>query len=463
MWFVSGLVMIYVPFPALTAQERLAGLPPIDWQRVTIGPAEVERRASPDGPASGLTLEMIGSGPVWRMGTATLSATNGAPIRPVDAAAAMATASAFARTPAVVAERVERDQWTVPGSYDRHRPLWRVRLAGQGGRDLYVSGMTGEVVLDTNGHERFWNWLGSVPHWIYPTVLRQYPEAWRHVVIWVSGPCILIAVTGMWIGILRLRLGQRRFGNRRVTPYRGWMEWHHLAGLLGGVMLTLWIFSGWLSVDPGRLFDSPGIRLEDRAAYVGAGRLPPIDPGRLAAIGQGARRVEFSWAARRPLVLVDRPAGQAVLDAQELEPARIDERELLAAAAKLLPGTRIASVERLTAPDLYWYEVGELPRLPVLRVKFADPAGTWVHIDPTTGKLLGDVDRRGRVYRWLYALFHRWDLNALTLNRPAWDIFLWLFSIAGIVTSVTAIRIGWVRLRGHRPRRFKTRRRSPID
>jgi len=73
------------------------------------------------------------------------------------------------------------------------------------------------------------------------------------------------------------------------------------------------------------------------------------------------------------------------------------------------------------------------------------------------------VDRRGRVYRWLYALFHRWDLNALTLNRPAWDIFLWLFSIAGIVTSVTAIRIGWVRLRGHRPRRLKTRRRSPID
>ena len=40
MWFLSGLVMINVPFPALTARERLAGLPTIDWALVRTVPGE---------------------------------------------------------------------------------------------------------------------------------------------------------------------------------------------------------------------------------------------------------------------------------------------------------------------------------------------------------------------------------------------------------------------------------------
>jgi hypothetical protein len=38
MWFVSGLVMMYVAFPALTEAERLAGLPVLEVAQVRIGP-----------------------------------------------------------------------------------------------------------------------------------------------------------------------------------------------------------------------------------------------------------------------------------------------------------------------------------------------------------------------------------------------------------------------------------------
>ena len=75
----------------------------------------------------------------------------------------------------------------------------------------------------------------------------------------------------MWIGVLRIRL-RNRFKGGRMSPYRGWKRWHHWFGLTGGVLLTTWIVSGWLSVDPGRVFDSPGIGDEARAAYAGAGR-----------------------------------------------------------------------------------------------------------------------------------------------------------------------------------------------
>ncbi|MGI4876805.1 MAG: PepSY domain-containing protein [Janthinobacterium lividum] len=446
-WFVSGLVMIYVPFPSLTRAERLTGLGPIDWRQVRVQPDARGARS--------MALEMQAARPVWRIdwwdGPQTVvAATDGSEAGRTDAGEARVIAASFGRAPVVALELVMRDQWTVAGSYERHRPLWKASLAGPGGRVLYVSSRTGAVVLDTGGRERFWNWLGSVPHWIYPTMLRQDNEVWRQVVMWVSGPCIVGAVAGMWIGILRLRTGSRRFSRGRMTPYRGWMGWHHWAGLIGGVFLIAWIFSGWLSVDPFRLFASKGIGQADERSY-DSGGLPHIDLDRLARHAQGARRVEVIHAAGRALILIQRArTSDVVIDATTLDPARLDRRLLVAAARRLLPGAAIGRVELLRSPDAYWYEVDDLPVLPVLRVRFRDAAGTWVHIDPATGELLGDMDRRRRIYRWAFDLLHKWDLNVLTSNRPGWDVVLWLLSLAGMITSVTGIRIGWSRLRPNR-------------
>lgn len=449
-WFVSGLVMIYVPFPSLGREERLAGLPPIDWRQVRVQPVAALGSGEPPGT---MALEMRGTGPVWRVDPRdgpqrVVSARDGLQIATAGPQDARTIAERFARAPVVQMESVERDQWTVAGSFDKHRPLWKASLGGEGGRVLYVSSQTGAVVLDTSRGERFWNWLGSVPHWIYPTVLRQDNAAWRQVVMWVSGPCIVGAVTGLWIGILRLRTGRRRFKGGRMTPYHGWMKWHHVTGLIGGVALTAWMFSGWLSVDPFRLFASGGVGEAARVAYAGAGRVPPIDLAALSRSASGAKRVEITWTGGRPLLLVQRArAAQAVLDPATLAPARLNERALVVTAAvRLLPGVPIAGVDRLTAPDYYWYEVGEPPRLPVLRIRFGDPAGTWVHVDPVTGQLLGDLDRRRRIYRTAFDLLHKWDINPLTLHRPVWDVVLWLLSLLGLATSVTGIVIGWRRL-----------------
>jgi uncharacterized iron-regulated membrane protein len=450
-WFISGLVMIYVPFPSLEPADRLAGLPTINWAKVHVQPAAALKTADIGG-AETLSLEMRGTRPVWRItpwsgGETVVSARDGDRLGPAGASEATRIAEMFGRADVHWITRIERDQWTVAGGFDRHRPLWKANLAGPGGRVLYVSSQTGAVVLDTNARERFWNWLGSVPHWIYPTVLRQDNAAWRQVVMWVSGPCIFGAITGMWIGILRTRLRQRRFSHGRSIPYHGWMAWHHIAGLVGGVFLLAWIFSGWLSVDPFRLFASTGVADSGRVAYARQSATPPLNLAALARASAGAKRVECSWVDGRQLIEIESTSGRKVLDATTLAPARIPARELIEAAKRLLPGTPIRSVERLDAPDSYWYGIGEQPVLPVLRVKFADAAGTWVHIDPATGQYLGDLDRKGRIYRWAFDLLHKWDLNVLTRNRPIWDIVLWLLSIVGLVTSVSGIWIGIVRLR----------------
>jgi uncharacterized iron-regulated membrane protein len=447
MWFVSGLVMIYVPYPSLSPVEKLAGAQAIDWAAVNVPPP------IPDGRLpKGLSLEMRDGVPVWRIedwdGTRrTISAERGRGLPPVDSDFAARVAGHFGHAPFAATTPIMRDQWTVAGGFDRHRPLWKVDLDNRADTSLYVSSSTGEVVQRTTRRQRFWNWLGSVPHWIYPTILRQDGPAWRQVVMWVSGPCIAAALAGMWIGILRTRIGRRRFKGGRMTPYHGWMLWHHVAGMIGGVFLVAWIFSGWLSVDPGRLFQGaePSDLAERR--YMAGGLMPRIDLAKLAKAGIGARRVDVLDNAMTPLVVFSGAGGAPMVrDAATLLPGAPALAAIIRNASGLVPSGKLIGTDRLTAPDAYWYEAGSLPKLPILRLRFDDPARTWLQIDPATGELLEVLDSRRRAYRWLFDLLHKWDFNLLTQNRPAWDILLWLLSACGLLTSVSGVWIGWRRL-----------------
>ena len=447
MWFLSGLVMLYVPYPSVSPAELLAGSEAIDWPAVDVPPPLEDGRLPQD-----LLLHMRDGVPVWRVigwsgAHTTVAASEGAVLRPVDALYAGRVAGRFEKAPMKHVDRLIRDQWTVAGGFDRHRPLWKVALADASGTEAYVSSSTGAVVQVTTRRERFWNWLGSVPHWLYPTRLRQDQPAWRQVVLWVSGPCIAAAVAGMWIGILRTRVGARRFKRRRMTPYTGWMLWHHVAGLVGGVVLIAWIFSGWLSVDPGHLF--LGTKPDETAmrVYQASDPMPIVSLDRLRVVSAGAVEVHLTDHAGTPLaLLLYRDGRRTVLDAASLTPSRPAGKAIMMAAGRLEGFAPLLSIDRLTAPDAYWYAVGKLPQLPVLRLRFADPARVWLYIDPATGEILTTVDQRQRMYRWAFDLLHKWDLSMLTLHRPAWDVLIWLFSIAGVVTSISGIWLGWKRL-----------------
>lgn len=442
--------MLYVPFPSLDAEEQLEGLTPIAWEHVEHGPYA---NAAADERFQQIVLEMRGDRPIWHISPwdaepYALWADTGMPSGSADEAEAELIASRFGDEDIAAIRQIYNDQWSVPDSYDAHRPLWKVELEGSAGTVLYVSSVTGSVVLDTNATERFWNWLGSIPHWLYPRILREEQSVWRQVVMWVSGPCIIVTITGIWIGLMRLKMGQRRFSKGRMTPYHGWMKWHHVSGLIGSAFLLLWIFSGWLSVDPFRLFASDGISPEVTRAYMGDDPLPDPDLALLQQAAPQAHRISFTSAAGQFLVRAQTPAqDDIVLAGNTLEPFSAAPDRIEEAAALLVPAANITSVETLTAPDAYWYAVrGEVP-LPVLRFRYDDRPKTWVYIDPATGELLSQTDSRRRTYRWLFDLFHRWDLNLLINASPARDLLIWLMSIIGLISSATAVYLGWKRLR----------------
>ncbi|MET3475452.1 PepSY domain-containing protein [Variovorax atrisoli] len=462
MWFVSGVVMMYVGYPNLTDEERLAGLSPLRFDRGMVSPSaalEALPKEANAQPSRRMVLEMQGgtvAGPVWRIvdargGRHTVSARDGRVPGPVDAAQAEAVARDFSgHASARWAETLERDQWTVPQGLNPLRPLHRIEVGDAVGTELYVSQVNGEVVRDTTRSERFWNWLGSVPHWIYFTPLRADPPLWHEVVVWLSAACIVSAVTGIVIGILRVRL-RRRFRNGAVTPYSGWMAWHHIAGLVGGFFVLTWIVSGWLSMNPNGWFQRGTGDAAAMASYTGAGRSPfPWPPASLPA-GEGAdapREAALLWFDGRPLLqLRDARARVRVIDAVTGEPATVAKDDVLRAAARLRPGSNITEAVLQTREDFHWYGHHRERIVPVWRLQFDDPARSWIYIDPSSGQVVGSSDASSRLRRWLFNAAHSLDFPWLIQYRPAWDLVMWLLSIVGAVASASGVVIGWRRLR----------------
>ena len=453
MWFGSGLVMMYVGFPALTDTERLAGLPRIDTARLAVTPDAAMAAAGLDAFPRSLRLEMAGDLPVYRMVDGkgrphTVSATDGRVIAQVDAATAQATAQRFAGKPAQWLETAERDQWTVPNGLNAWRPLHRIAIDDGLGTELYVSARTGEVMRDTHRAERFWNWLGSVPHWLYFTPIRKDPPLWRQVVLWTSGPCVVVAITGIWIGWLRLRV-RRRFAHGSMdgtSPYHGWMAWHHVAGLAGALFLLCWLISGWLSVNPNQWFNGRGFdgaALQRYAGHTSASFPAPA----WQTLGEGAREARMTWVGGRPVLLVSAADGAVrAVDPHHGAAMQWDGAELARTAATLLPDARIVSQLVQTEPDAYWYSHHHARRFPVLRVGFDDQDSTWAYIDPATGQVIGRSDDSRRLYRWMFNAVHSYDFVTLTQNRPGWDIVVWVLSIVGLVMSVSGVVVGWRRL-----------------
>ena len=72
-------------------------------------------------------------------------------------------------------------------------------------------------------------------------------------------------MTGLYIGVRQLL----RRPDGRWSPYDGFNLWHHVAGLVFGVLTLSWILSGLLSMNPWGLLEGAGGEQERLAAARG--------------------------------------------------------------------------------------------------------------------------------------------------------------------------------------------------
>ncbi|MGJ4889163.1 PepSY domain-containing protein [Bradyrhizobium sp. HKCCYLRH3099] len=451
LWFATGIVMHFVPFPAQTESERFAGLAPLDLAAPLRSPAEALAASGIRQP-SRIRLAQRPDGPVYVISAAgrsmavhadTLAA---ADVTAPDLALSIARAAAQRRgldtTWAAVVARDGYDQWTVPNRFDPHRPLYRVALNDAEGTELYVSSRTGEVMLDTTRYERGWNYVGSVVHWIYPTVLRKDWAAWNVTVWWLSLAGVMAALTGALLGPIRLKLRKARLSSR----YRGWHQWHHWTGLVCMQFVLTWIVSGWLSMDHGRLFTTGRLTDSEQAVLVGTPDWQSLTPDTLSAVHGDVREVDWFAFGGRLHQRIRRAATQqqiAVIEGHSpqivgrfLQPAEVNE-----ATARL--GAGCARSAEIEAGDDYPF-TSNVPGAPVYRAVCGD---TWYHIDAASGAVLEKLDPSRRTYRWLYQALHTLNFPTLLAHGTLRTVLIVGLCAAGLAFSITGIVIGWRRLR----------------
>ncbi|WP_257166813.1 PepSY domain-containing protein [Bradyrhizobium sp. SRS-191] len=451
LWFATGIVMHFVPFPAQTESERFAGLLPLDLTASLRSPAEAVLASGIDRP-SRIRLWQRADGAVYVISAADRNAAihadtlAAADVTAPDLALSIARLTAhqrgFVTNGAAVAARDDYDQWTVPDRFDAHRPLTRIALNDADETELYVSSRTGEVVLDTTGFERRWNYLGSVIHWIYPTVLRKDWSAWNVTVWWLSLAAVIAAVTGALLGPLRLRLRKARLGSR----YRGWHLWHHWAGLVCTQFVLTWMVSGWLSMDHGRLFATGHLTPSENASFTGAPDWTQLSAAPLAAGSGEVREIEWFAFGGRLHRRTRRALSQQQISVLDGSAWRVTGRflqpaEINAVTARLRPDcARSIEVE---PGDDYPFS-SDVPGAPIHRVICGD---TWYHVDSASGALLERLDPSRRAYRWLYQALHTLDFPALLAHATLRTVLIIGLCAAGFAFSLTGLVIGWRRLR----------------
>lgn len=451
LWFLSGAVLHFVGFPNVDA-VRLAMKQPIALERVAVTPAAAVTGLDADG----LRLISVAGQPIY-----VVSRRDGAPV-----AIAASTGQALRRIPAAMAREqaellagarasritgpIEYDQWVVPNEFDPYRPFYRVRVSDSAGTELYVSARTGDVMQQTTASQREWNWCGAIVHWIYFTPLRKSFWAWDKLVWWVSLIALVSATIGIWLGFMRLA-ANKAARRRGLSPFRGWMRWHHVIGLFASVVVLGWILSGWLSMDHGRIFPTGTPTATETDELRGVSFHSLLQRVTLADLRAAGPAAEISVHAidGRPFLEVQPQGGaeeRVLWLGGGLHATPVINSSVIQEGLKIVWPGRLAGEVPLDQYDAL-YRLAESMPDSAIGFQLLGAGATRVYVDGDSGGLLVVLGPGRRAYDWVYFALHTLNFPGL-LDHPELRTLVELmllalgtaFSATGVVLSVKRLK-----------------------
>jgi len=431
-WFPSAIGMMYWDFPTVTPQDRLAKSAALDAATIVLSPARAFATLHTDQKPSEIRLDTFDARPVYRFrigrNERVVYADTGE-VRGDASADTMRRVAASWTGQSIQTPRVQSvdaiDQWTVQGPLRNLRPLWK--FSWPDGQQVYVAQPTGEVVQYTTTASRIGAYLGPIPHWLYFTPLRQRQLAWTRVVVWSSGIATVAAAIGLVIA-LWVSLPLKRI------PYRGQKRWHTIFGLIFGVSVMTWAFSGMLSMEPFPTERSPApppFRLRSAPAVDAFATRDPRDAIRALA-PRRVKELELTSMMGEPTVVATLDGG-VIETIPSLDSTRLN-------SAVTVAGATATTIDDY---DAYYRDRRRERPLPVILAQLHDVDATRYYIDPRTAAVVASYSSRGWMNRWLYHGLHSLDFPWLYNRRPLWDVVVIAFMLGGTALSVTSVILAW--------------------
>lgn len=456
LWCLSGFVLIWAPYPSTTLgarDYRVEGLAPVRL------PGRLALPTIPDtATLSSARIEMLGERPVlhaaWSEGgersSGLFDLSTGQGVDGISEDTALGVARTYVARHGIVGEPSvkrlsERDEFTVAGYFNSGRPFYEVRLNDAEKTMLYVSSRTGEVRQRTTESLRLWSWLGAIPHWLYFTELRKDASLWAQVVIWTSLPGCFLTVLGLFVGIRQFR--RRHSTGRLASPYRGAKFWHHMLGLVFGVLVLTFTFSGFASMQPWGWLDvgEEAGKAPDRLAgppVTWAEAKPALEAQIAALHAEQAETalISFSQMDGQPYFIWRRADGSRLRTGPDGAPAPFNAAAQQRAAELLAGKSGAPKVEVLTAPDTYYYPGSAASDFPIVRVVAPQMDDTRFYLDAVSGDVRAIADRGARGFRWWHMALHTFDV----IGSPMREALVFLVMLG--VTAVCGLG-AWLGLR----------------
>jgi len=340
------------------------------------------------------------------------------------------------------------DQWIPFGYLKKEFPIYKFHFNDPEKHQLYISSVSGEVLQCTDQKSRFWAWLGTIPHWVYFTWLRQDSSLWIDTVIWLSGIGCIMCIAGIWWGIRDVRIARKR--NKSFTPYvKKWYKWHHITGFVFGFFVLTFTFSGMMSLAnvPGWI-SSPKLEINPRIAI--RQHLPqyenyPLDYREVIAAHPGMiRQIEWGGIFDRPFYILQTDRKAIVVDASNTTAHSLDlQADYLRHSICEIHGqdTQV-DVELLTSYDYYYISRKRNLDLPVWKVTVEDIDNSCYYINPTTGAYRY-INNTSRWRHWMYPALHSYSIPFLANNPVLWNIIMWGTMLGGTIVSLTGVVLGY--------------------
>lgn len=454
MWFVTGLVLFYHPYPKISEEQTngMKGNLPDSLPAIS--------SFIPNGGIDSLQdIEMLETNgqvvvkittpdSVYKYANDTLHRPKRLKFEDIEA-----IAKKWAGSDAVseVDTLNELAQWILLSRFEKMLPIYRFRFADSDEHEVFIAKRSGTVLQMTDKNQRFWAWCGAIPHKFYYPWLRKNVDAWNTVITIGGILCLLAALSGIWVGVsLFIRMYRKK--HKIVNPYKKRVyRLHYAVGLAISVFILGWGISGAMSLQkvpewmvPGaNRFSHHGLELwKGETLDIGSFRL---DYREIKKRYPDLKQVE--WLSMNGHPVYRATVGNKILfidaaDTATVSPLKLTEGEIRSRIPLFLGEKNQLTVTLQNEYDNYYMSRNEELPLPVYRVDVDDEYGSTFYVDMHSDKAKYFNDNR-RIRKWLFSAPHYLNIQWLNAHPAIWNILLWLLCICGIIVSGTGVVLGF--------------------
>lgn len=345
------------------------------------------------------------------------------------------------------------DQWIPFGKNTAELPILKYQFNDPQQHQLYVGSKTGNVLQFTTREQRFWAWIGTIPHWVYFTWLRSDRDLWIETVVWISGVGCIMVLTGIWTGV-SVWMQTRRQRKNTFSPYKKkWYHWHYITGFLFGLFCLTYVFSGMMSLVklPPQFISTPQLGFEPQKALDETSPEPyRLDYRTVLSVQPYAVAVTWKHVGRIPFYAVQLQNGSVVnYDARYNQPVEMNLsqqdilNELRAVYQQHQAEASSATTEIVTSPELYYYRVKGVGKdaYPVVKVMMHDVDNGLFYVNPYNGNVRY-MNTTARWTYWLYLGLHKMRLPAIMQLEWLRILFSLILMMGGACVSASGVVLG---------------------